>query len=298
MQSAGNQIDLRRLITALIAPKHPKKNIPMKPVLTFVLLTLAASLAGAQTNAAAPVTATPTATAVAPNVAKKRTNASTVTPTMPSDQPETRDAKWEKRANANMAKAAADAANINLVFDGDSITDFWQKRGLKVWIPAFAKYHPVDFGISGDTTQNLLWRLGHGQAQGMHPKVILLMIGTNNMKYTSSPEEIARGVKEIVRQYRKICPGAVIILQAIFPRAATPSDPYRLKVEATNPYLGKLADGSKVIYIDFGDRFLSPDGTLSKDIMPDFLHPSEKGYQIWAEAITPLLEKYASSGTK
>jgi lysophospholipase L1-like esterase len=173
------------------------------------------------------------------------------------------------------------------------ITDFWQGTGRKVWTAAFAKYHPFDFGISGDTTQNLLWRLAHGQAQGLHPKVILLMIGTNDMRYTSSPQEIADGVGAIIQQYRKICPDAVIILQAIFPRAASASDPYRVKVDATNALLAKLADGSKVIYLDFRAKFLGPDGMLTKDIMPDFLHPSSKGYQIWADAVSPLLEKYA-----
>jgi len=223
--------------------------------------------------------------------------ASSVTPKTAPTQPETRGRGWEMRANSNTAKALAQAATIDLVFDGDSITDFWQKAGLKVWTAAFSKYHPFDFGISGDTTQNLLWRLAHGQAKGLHPKVILLMIGTNDMKYTSTPQEIADGVKEIIHQYQQICPEAVIILQAIFPRAATPTDPYRLKVNATNPLLAKLADGSKVVYTDFGAKFLADDGTMSKDIMRDFLHPTAKGYQIWADAITPLLEKYLPSET-
>ncbi|MGC3991186.1 MAG: GDSL-type esterase/lipase family protein [Chthoniobacteraceae bacterium] len=209
-------------------------------------------------------------------------------------EPETRDPKWEARSLASTAKASTQAARIDLVFDGDSITDFWQRTGRAVWATAFAKYHPFDFGISGDTTQNLLWRLAHGQAQGLHPKVIMLMIGTNDMKFTSTPQEIADGVKEILQQYRKLCPEAVIVLQAIFPRAASPNDPYRLKVNATNPLLAKLADGSKIIYLDFGAKFLATDGTLGADIMPDFLHPSAKGYQIWADAITPVLEKYLS----
>jgi beta-glucosidase len=221
--------------------------------------------------------------------------ASSVAPRTPPNQPETRTATWEKRALGNTAAAAAQAASIDVVFDGDSITDLWQKAGAQVWATAFASYHPFDFGISGDTTQNLLWRLAHGQAQGLHPKVILLMIGTNDMKYTSSPQEIADGVAAVIQQYRKICPDAVIILQSIFPRAKLPTDPYRLKVNATNPLLAKLGDGSKVIYLDFGDKFLAPDGTISKEIMPDYLHPSEKGYQIWADAISPVLAKYAGN---
>jgi lysophospholipase L1-like esterase len=198
---------------------------------------------------------------------------------------------------ANAARASAQSASIDVIFDGDSITDFWQRAGIKVWTTAFAHYHPFDFGISGDTTQNLLWRLAHGQAQGLHPKVILLMIGTNNMKYTSTPQDIADGVSQIIGQYRKICPDAVIILQAIFPRQALPTDPYRLKVNDTNALLAKLGDGSKVIYLDFGAKFLGPDGTLGMDIMRDFLHPTEKGYQIWADAVSPVLEKYVTPST-
>ena len=213
-------------------------------------------------------------------------------PKVPPTQPETRGPRWEARANADTAKAAAQAASIDVVFDGDSITDGWQGAGRKVWSEDFAKYHPFDFGISGDTTQNLLWRLAHGQAQGLHPKVIFLMIGTNDMRYTSTPQEIADGVNTVIQQYRKLCPDAVIVLQAIFPRAASSTDPYRLKVNATNAVLSKLGDGSKVIYLDFGAKFLAPDGTLSKEIMGDLLHPTAKGYQIWADAILPTLQKY------
>jgi len=278
----------------------------MKSFLPIIVLALGSALCQAQTpnpsadpSASQPSPATsPAATAAAPQPSRTPPPAvSSVTHKTPPTQPEMRNGKWEARALANTASALAQSASIDVVFDGDSITDFWQRAGLKVWTTAFANYHPFDFGISGDTTQNLLWRLAHGQAAGLHPKVILLMIGTNDMKYTSSPEDIAGGVGEIIRQYRTICPDAVIILQAIFPRGPLPTDPYRLKVNATNALLAKLGDGSKVIYLDFGAKFLGSDGTLSKDIMPDFLHPTEKGYQIWADAVSPLLKKYVPAST-
>ena len=268
----------------------------MKPFLTILFVALASGLCPGQTAISPSVTGTAQSPAATPRPSRTPPPAaSSVSPTTPTTQPETRNAGWEKRALGNIANASAQAATIDVVFDGDSITDFWQKTGLKVWTTTFAKYHPFDFGISGDTTQNLLWRLAHGQAQGLHPKVILLMIGTNDMKYTSSPQDIADGVAEIIREYQKICPDAVIVLQAIFPRAASPTDPYRLKVNATNPLLAKLGDGSKVIYLDFGASFLAADGTLTKDIMPDYLHPSEKGYRIWADAISPILDKYTGT---
>ena len=267
----------------------------MKAFLTLLLAALVSGLCLAQTPVAPPTSGTVQAPVATPKPDRMPPPAvSSVPPKTPPNQPETRNAGWERRALANIAIASAQASTIDVVFDGDSITDFWGRAGIKVWT-TFAKYHPYDFAISGDTTQNLLWRLAHGQAQGLHPKVILLMIGTNDMKYTSSPQEIADGVAEIINEYRKICPDAVIILQAIFPRAASPTDPYRLKVNATNPLLAKLGDNSKVIYTDFGAKFLAPDGTLSRDIMPDRLHPSEKGYQIWADSISPLLEKYAGT---
>ena len=276
----------------------------MKSFLAVIVLSLVCALCRAQTPSSSVDTAAspPSAATAQPSASPLPSRTppppvSSVTPKTPTTQPETRGAKWEARALANTSAASAQAATIDVVFDGDSITDFWQKAGLKVWTTAFANYHPFDFGISGDTTQNLLWRLAHGQAQGLHPKVILLMIGTNDMKYTSSPQDIADGVSAIIQQYRQICPDAVIILQAIFPRQQSPTDPYRLKVNATNPLLAKLADGTKVIYLDFGAKFLAPGGTLGKDIMRDFLHPTEKGYQIWADAVSPVLAKYVPASS-
>ena len=217
---------------------------------------------------------------------------SSVTPKVPTTSPESRGAGWEKHALDNIAKSKTQADGIDVIFDGDSITYYWPARGKAIWTERYAKLHPFDFAISGDTTQSLLWRQANGQAQGLHPKLIVLMIGTNDMHYTSSPQDIADGVKTIIANYQKICPDAVILLQAIFPRGASATDPYRLKVKATNEILAKLGDGTKVIYMDFGDKFLTPDGTLTKEIMPDFLHPSAAGYQIWADAIQPTIDKY------
>ncbi len=253
------------------------------------LLLLSASLAGAQTNSPVSTNAAPLA---APAPVKRPPPAVSSTPAKtPPNVAESRGAGWEKSALSMIAKAQANAATTELIFDGDSITDGWDKRGTPVWKARLSKYHPVDFGMSGDFTQSVLWRLAHGQAEGLHPKLIALLIGTNNMRFTSTPQEIADGVAEIIRQYQQRCPDAVILLQAIFPRAASPTDPYRLKVKATNELLAKLGDGKKVIYLDFGDKFLSPDGTLGKDLFPDLLHPNVKGYEIWADAIQPTLDQ-------
>ncbi len=198
---------------------------------------------------------------------------------------------WKERVKATNEAARSRAAEIAVVFDGDSITYGWQTAGAAIWNERFAPLGAVDFGIPGDRTQHVLWRLQNGQVEGLKPKLVLLMIGTNNSNnYT--PEKIAEGVAAIVKEYRQRCPEAVIAVQAIFPRGTNPTDPRRAKLAATNELIAKLADGEKVIYLDFGAKFLEPDGKLSKEIMPDGLHPSAKGYAIWAEAIQPVVDKY------
>jgi len=262
---------------------------------TFSLLLLCGAisctaLAQTETPPAPAATATSTPVASAPPTPKKVTPAPG---SMPAKNPPTQPVPHtEKRALDNIAKAKAAGESIQLIFDGDSITDGWQGRGKAVWTERYAKYGAFDFGISGDTTDNVLWRLSQGQAEGLHPKLIVLMIGTNNMKYTSTAAEIAAGVKAILAEYQKRCPGAVILLQAIFPRAEMKDSPYRAKIKDTNAILATYADGKKVIYTDFGDKFLTSYGVLTQEIMPDFLHPSPKGYEIWADAIQPFIDKY------
>jgi lysophospholipase L1-like esterase len=203
--------------------------------------------------------------------------------------------EWLQRVSAIDAKAHPIASNIHLVFDGDSITDFWQGKGQPIWQERYAKLGAFDFAIAGDRTEHLLWRLSQGQVDGVRPKLIVLMIGTNNLG-GNTPEQIAEGIRTIVAEYQKRCPGAVILLQAVFPRGQQASDPNRAKIKEINSIISKLGDGKKVIYVDFGDKFLEPDGTLSAEIMPDFLHPSLKGYQIWADAIQPVIDKYFPGG--
>jgi lysophospholipase L1-like esterase len=198
---------------------------------------------------------------------------------------------WFERVIANNAKAQKVASSIQLIFDGDSITDGWQGKGLQVWTERYGKLHAFDFGISGDRTQHVLWRLAQGQVDGIHPKLIALMIGTNNTA-SNTPEQIADGIKTIVANYQKRCPEAVILLQGVFPRGEKADDPARAKIKAINSIISKLGDDKKVVYIDFGDKFLAPDGTLTREIMADFLHPTAQGYQIWADAIAPIIEKY------
>jgi lysophospholipase L1-like esterase len=182
---------------------------------------------------------------------------------------------------------------IDLIFDGDSITDFWQGTGKAVWAQHYADLKAMDFGISGDQVQHVLWRIENGQLEGLQPKLVVLMIGTNNMPGTTfTSAQIAEGVKVLVAEYKKRCPEAHILLLGIFPRAELASDPLRAKIAETNGLIAALDDGKTVTYLNFNDKLLQPDGTLSREIMPDLLHPSAKGYEIWADAIQPVVDKY------
>ncbi len=191
---------------------------------------------------------------------------------------------------------AAKTGHAELIMDGDSITDFWPGRAPELW-KNFAKYGVLDFAISGDKTENLLWRLEDGQVDGLKPKMVTLMIGTNNLS-RDTDEQIAAGVEKIVQEYQRRCPDAVILLQGVFPRGAQAGNPLRRRIKNINGMIAKLGDGKKVIYLDFGDKFLQPDGTLGADIMPDGLHPSAKGYEIWAAAIQPVLDQVLGDGTE
>ena len=185
-----------------------------------------------------------------------------------------------------------------LVFLGDSITHGWDGKGKAIWDKTWAPLKAANFGIGGDRTEHVLWRLDHGNFDGLKPKEIVIMIGTNNTGHQGRPQkeidnavyqctaqQTADGVKAIIDRLQKKCPDAKILLLAIFPRGANKDDKFRQQNEATNAIIKGYADEKKVFFMDIGSKFLEADGTLSKSIMPDLLHPNEKGYQIWTDAI-------------
>ena len=185
----------------------------------------------------------------------------------------------------------AKKGNVDVLFLGDSITDGWRGSGKQVWEKNYAPLKAANFGIGGDRTQHVLWRLQHGELEGINPKVAVLMIGTNNLG-GNTDEQIAEGVKAIVEEIHKQKPETKVLLLGIFPRAASAKDSTRKKIKDINEMISKLDDGGKhVKYLDIGDKFLDAEGNLSKDIMPDYLHPNAKGYEIWAEAIDPTLKQ-------
>jgi len=177
---------------------------------------------------------------------------------------------------------------IGVLFLGDSITAGWG-RAKDIWQQHYGQYNPANFGIGGDSTHHVLWRIENGELDGIAPKVVVLMIGTNNSPYPA--EEIIKGDKKIVEMIHQKLPDTKLLLLGIFPRSAKPTDAVREKLKAVNAELAKLDDGNKTRYLDIGAKFLDADGNLPADIMPDFLHPNIKGYQIWAEAMQPLLDE-------
>jgi lysophospholipase L1-like esterase len=208
---------------------------------------------------------------------------------------------WLKR-HAEFARQAKQGG-VDLLFVGDSITDAWRTRGQAVWAARYGRLHAANIGISGDRTQHVLWRLDHGEVDGLHPKVVVLMIGTNNtglegdrLTLRNSPAEAAEGVAAVVNDLRQKLPEAKILLLAVFPRSHLPTDAARGEVVAINERIAGLDDGSHVHYLDIGSKFLTADGTLEPDIMPDYLHPSARGYAIWADAMQPTLDRLLAAG--
>jgi lysophospholipase L1-like esterase len=197
-------------------------------------------------------------------------------------------------AHHDIINARVKQGNVDLIFIGDSITDWWGYTGAAVWMKYYAKRNAVNLGAGGDQTCHVLWRLDHGNIDGISPKLAVIMIGTNNAGHTphQAPEQIAAGIKAIVERLRTKLPKTKILLLAIFPRGANNDDPLRKINMKANELASQLADNEHVFFLDIGPKFLAADGsTLPKEIMPDLLHPSGKGYEIWAEAIEPTVAK-------
>ena len=209
-------------------------------------------------------------------------------------EPATREGNWMGRHEGFVAEAKQ--GGIDVLFMGDSITDGWRNRGKAVWDREYAPFKAANFGIGGDRTQHVLWRLRNGEGEGYQPKAIVLMIGTNNTgrerdgTVRNTTPEIVEGVTAVVQELRGRFPEAKVLFLAIFPRGEK-DDPRRAQIADINKQLAKLHDGNYVHYLDIGSAFLEADGTLPKEVMPDLLHPNEKGYEIWADAIREPLKQ-------
>ena len=208
---------------------------------------------------------------------------------------------WDKRHAEILA--IKDKINPEIVLLGDSITHLWGgepkepkgDRGAES-LKEMCGAHPVlNLGFGWDRTQNALYRIENGELDGLKPKVVVIHIGTNNLAATlnarsNTPEEIAEAIGLIVTKAQAKCPEARIILMGVFPRGANPTDGKRATIASINSLIAKLNAPPRVTYLDITTKLTNADGTISKDVMGDYLHPSAKGYAIWAEALKPHLK--------
>lgn len=202
---------------------------------------------------------------------------------------------WMPRHEAKRKEArelVAAGRSPKLVFIGDSITEGWEKEGKPVWQRAYAKHDALDLGFGGDRTENVLWRLQHGALDGLAPKVAVLMIGTNNTGHRAEdPKTTAAGIRRLVEEIRRRLPGTKVLLLAVFPRGERADDSLRRLNERVNAQIAGLADGRTVHFLNINAALTNPDGTLSREVLPDLLHLSEKGYAIWQREMQPTLDR-------
>jgi lysophospholipase L1-like esterase len=218
-------------------------------------------------------------------------------PRAPADQPVSRTDQNSLAAHAQLLEKSK-KGGIDVYFEGDSITRRWGATDypelLANWTRNFFGWNAADFGWGADTIQNILWRLDNGELDGVDPKIIVLLAGTNNVGNRAIPgaddekaADITRGLKAVIQRMEAKAPNATIVVTAIFPRndnmAAMPT------INEINDNLSKLADGKKLRYLNVNDKLADRDGKLFDGIMTaDKLHPSVRGYQVWADALRPI----------
>ena len=285
-----------------------KKTFVMLFAAAFADLSLSAAEAAKPAEKAA---AKPAAKAPAKKAAAKKANVlpadggmKVSTTTAPRQNPKAKKkTAWHQRYDEK-AKQIADYKNdVDMVWIGDSITHFWdtdakksKKKygGLATYNKYFSKYKVINLGYGGDRTQHALWIAAKSPyLNNIKPKMVMVMIGTNSIaKNRATPAAAAAGVTKVVEALRARLPESKILLFGVFPREASAKHQYRKLIKEVNAVICKLADDKNVFYCDITDKFLDKNGTLSKKIMPDLLHPNDNGYEIWAQAMMPYVEKF------
>ena len=197
---------------------------------------------------------------------------------------------WLPRHRQKLAEIARNKNNIDLVFLGDSITHAWEGPGKYPWQQYYASRNALNLGFSGDRTEHVLWRLQNGQFESMQPKVVVLMIGTNNTGHRQDkPEHTAQGIKAIIDLIHSKSPTTKILLLAIFPRGETKHDPLRQINEATNTIIRQFANNKTIFWQNINHVFLTENNMLTREVADDFLHPNASEYPKWAGAIEPFI---------
>lgn len=255
-----------------------KSHRSVRPLLVTLAIALATAALPAQTGTNAPAPAVPPVAAAKPAL-PPRTPESAVTP---NNRNPKRHAEFLQRL---------ELAPAGVLFIGDSITDGWPRKGEVSWLK-FARHNPANIGISGERTEDVLWRLLNGELDGIRPKVAVVMIGTNNIGQCpdEQPAWAAAGVKRVLEVIHEKLPDTKVLLLAIFPRA-TADSALRRRVAAVNQIIAGFADGQKVRFLDIGASFLDAKGEIPADIMADKLHPGPKGYDVWYAAMAPTLDE-------
>ena len=206
--------------------------------------------------------------------------------------PEIKNAKWWMPRHKEKLAARKKMDRVDLLMIGDSITHSWENGGKNVWNKTYAHRNALNIGFSGDRTENVLWRIQNGAVDDISPKLAVMMIGTNNAGHRNEKSEhTAEGIRVILDELKTRLPNTKVLLLGIFPRGATVDHPKRKLNDGTNKIIKGFADNERVFFLDINEKFLETDGTLPKSIMPDLLHPNAKGYEIWAEAMEPMVKK-------
>ena len=275
--------------------------------LAALMLAVTAPVSPAQTNAPAAKSPAP----VAPPKTPEQIAFAEAVRNAPPDKPFPKEIDYQRlnkdgSPNTNFGKVTGSFRNyhetflkrkaqpIGVLFIGDSITAGWNGAGHAVWTNRFTKLDAANFGISGDKTEHVLWRIENGELDGISPKVVILLIGTNNAGDTAP--HIAAGISAIAKRIHEKLPQTKLILLGVFPRdaALTGADgkpsPRRAKMAAVNAELAKLHDGQKTFYLEIWKQFLAEDGSIRNELMGDAVHPSPQGYQVWADAMQPTLD--------
>lgn len=212
----------------------------------------------------------------------------------PADQPTPRTDANSRLAHEQLL-AKAKQGRIDVYFVGDSITRRWGATDypdfLAHWKKNFHGWNAADFGWGADSTQHILWRLQNGELDGVNPKVIVILAGTNNVGRTPPDDakvaEITRGLQAIVDTCRQKAPAAALVLTAIFPRNDNPG--VVPGINRINEHLARLADGKTIRFLNVNDKLADASGTLLDGMMADQLHPTLEGYEVWAAGLKPIL---------
>lgn len=198
---------------------------------------------------------------------------------------------WMKRHN-DLADGLA-KKEVDLLMIGDSIIFRFERAGTPVWKERYEERGGYNFGSSGDCTEHILWRLQHGKLETIKPKLTVLLIGTNNTaaRRDEKPGETAYAIEAITREIKKRLPSTKILLLGIFPRGKDVDDPLRARNDKVNAFISKLHDGKTIFYSDIGHVFLNEDKSLNKKLIKDTVHPTAKGFEVWADAMEPMIQK-------